>query len=125
MLREQGFRMRDYDPCFAADPGTLECTYDFITCTETVEHFHQPRTEFDRLAGLLRPGGLLAVMTEWLDEDENRFENWWYARDPTHVSFYSRQTLTWIARQWSWTLSLPCTNVAFWQVAPRNYCLDA
>ena len=42
MLEEQGFRMNLYDPFFAPSTDALERTYDFITCTETVEHFYQP-----------------------------------------------------------------------------------
>ena len=67
MLEEQGYRMSLYDPFFAPSPDALERRYDFITCTETVEHFYQPGKEFRRLDRLLRSGGWLGVMTEMLE----------------------------------------------------------
>jgi hypothetical protein len=120
MLQEQGFQMRDYDPCFAPDPSVLRCTYDFVTCTETAEHFHRPREEFDRLNGLIRPGGCLGLMTEWLDGYEDRFGAWWYALDATHVCFYSLQTLNWIAAHWGWSMDTPRRNVTFWRTGTNG-----
>jgi hypothetical protein len=114
MLAEHGFAMRIYDPFFAPDEAVLQRQYDFITCTETVEHFHRPAEEFARLAGLLRPGGWLGVMTE-MQSDDDRFLNWWYARDPTHVCFYRRQTMEWIANHWNWRVLHPRKNVTLFQ----------
>lgn len=118
MLGEAGFPTAVYDPYFAPDPAALERTYDFITCTETAEHFFAPAAEFDRLDALLRPGGLLAVMTTLLT-DEQAFENWWYARDPTHVCFYRPRTMEWIARRYRWDLERPHANVALFRKAAR------
>jgi hypothetical protein len=42
MLAEAGHAMALYDPFFRPDPAALERDYDFITCTETAEHFHHP-----------------------------------------------------------------------------------
>ena len=44
--------------------------YDFITCTETAEHFVAPRDDFLRLDGMLARGAWLGVMTETLDDWE-------------------------------------------------------
>jgi SAM-dependent methyltransferase len=110
MLEERGFRMRLFDPFFAPDAGALELTYDFVTCTETVEHFHRPAGEFARLDGLLRPGGILAVMTEPVPEDRPLGE-WRYARDPTHVCLYRPRTMEWIARWCGWRLESPGRGV--------------
>lgn len=112
MLRQAGMDVRDYDPCFAPDPAALSCDYDFITCTETVEHFHHPGREFARLDELLRPSGCLAVMTETLGPDV-RFSDWWYLRDPTHVCFYRPETMRWIAGWRNWRMISPRGNVTF------------
>jgi hypothetical protein len=114
MLRERGFRVALYDPFFAPDPAVLRQTYAFVTCTETVEHFFSPAEEFARLDALLRPGGLLGVMTELLEEGR-ALEGWRYARDPTHVSFYHEETLRWIAGWYGWTLERPGRNVALFR----------
>lgn len=98
ILREAGHEVALYDPFFAADAGVLEQTYDFITCTETAEHFHHPADEFRRLAAMLNPGGTLAVMTMF-QTDDARFETWHYRLDPTHVVFYRPETFTRLAHQ--------------------------
>ena len=103
MLQEQGFSMAVYDPFFAPDRSALARRYDFITCTETAEHFFEPGVEFDRLNGLLRPGGWLGVMTEAYTGNPP-FEQWRYARERTHVSFYQPETMQWLARAYGWSL---------------------
>jgi SAM-dependent methyltransferase len=111
MLREAGHRVALYDPVFAPDARVLEAVYDFVTCTETAEHFHDPAREFARLDMLLRPGGILALMTQF-QSDEARFANWNYRRDPTHVVFYREETLRWIASHHDWDCVFPRRNVA-------------
>lgn len=114
MLTERGFPTAVWDPFFAPDPAALGRTYDFVTCTETAEHFFRPGEEFRRLDGLLATPGWLAVMTGIL-EDDGAFETWWYARDPTHVCFYRRETLAWIADARGWALTLPAPTVALFR----------
>lgn len=103
MAAEAGYRMANYDPLFARDEAVLQRQYDFITCTEAAEHFHDPAAEFSRMAGLLKPGGWLGLMTELHDEVED-FSGWWYHRDPTHVVFYSTMTLRWLAACHGWEI---------------------
>lgn len=114
MLEERGYRMRIYDPVFAPDTGVLGDRYDFVTCTETAEHFAEPGREFRRLDGLLRPGGWLAVMTQLLLRDE-AFGGWGYQRDLTHVAFYRPETLAWIAGWMGWRLETPEPHVALFR----------
>ena len=111
MLREAGHRVAVYDPLFHPDPAPLSATYDFITCTETAEHFHQPWAEFDRLNRMLRPGGWLGLMT-CFQTDDTRFARWYYRRDPTHVVFYRAATLRLIARRLGWRCAIPASNIA-------------
>ena len=114
MLGEAGHPTVEYDPFFAPDTSLLERRYDFITCTETVEHFFDPAAEFARLDSMLRPGGWLGVMTTMRD-DARSFTHWWYVRDRTHVCFYRPRTMEWIARRFDWSLELPDTNVALFR----------
>ena len=111
MLRERGFAVALFDPFFAPDESVLRQGYDFIICTEVVEHFHRPAEEFDRLGELLLPGGLLAVMTCFQSGDE-RFAGWHYRRDPTHVTFYREKTLRFLAKQRGWSCEIPVKDVA-------------
>ncbi len=111
MLAEAGHPTRLWDPFFAPDRTVLVRQWDFVTCTETAEHFFEPGEEFDTLHRLLRPGGILAVMTRPLVDDD-AFRGWWYRRDPTHVAFYRPETFVWIERRWAWDLE---------QVAPTVF----
>lgn len=112
MLSQAGHSMRLYDPFFFPDATVLDQQFDFVTCTEVAEHFHQPHAEFTRMVALLKPGGLLALMTSF-QHDDSRFADWHYRRDPTHVTFYKQETFDFIAAEFSLTCKIPCKNVAF------------
>lgn len=114
MMAEAGHEVAIYDPFFAPDRTVLEQTYDFITCTETAEHFQNPHKEFTLLNSFLRTGGWLGVMTQILDDD-TRFANWWYIRDETHVAFYRQETMAWIADHFGWTMEMAGKNVVLFQ----------
>ena len=93
LLAEAGLRCENYDPFFF--PAWPAGTFDFLFATEVVEHFHRPADEWPRMLSLLKPGGILTVMTApW--EDLDAFRTWGYASDETHVAFYHRRTLEWI-----------------------------
>ncbi|MDZ7590695.1 MAG: class I SAM-dependent methyltransferase [Rubrivivax sp.] len=111
MLIEAGHRMAVYDPLFFDEPKLLSEQYDFITCTEVVEHFHHPWDEFARFDCMLKPGGWLAVMTTF-QTDDAAFAAWHYRRDPTHVVFYRETTFRTIAAHHHWRCEIPCANVA-------------
>lgn len=111
MLREAGHEMALYDPFFHPDPQALEQSYDFVTCTETAEHFHRPAEEFGRLMALVRPGGWVAIMT-CFQTDDARFRDWHYRKDPTHVVFYREETLRHLAAARGWLCEVPVKNVA-------------
>jgi len=119
MLRARGFRAEGYDPFFAPRDELLERTWDFITCTEVIEHLHAPGREFERLAGLLRPGARLAVMTDLLAPG-TELSTWYYLRDPTHVCFYRDETFEWLARRHGWRLERPDARVAIFQPPRRE-----
>ena len=114
MLTQDGFKIELYDPFFFPNKGVLSKQYDFITCTETVEHFCDPFKEFNILNDLLKPGGWLGVMTSFLTSDE-MFESWYYRRDPTHVSFYCEKTFQVIASQRNWKCEIKSKDVVLLQ----------
>jgi len=116
IFEEQGFKMALYDPYFAANENVLKQSYDFVTCCETAEHFFNPKKQFDLLNQVLRCDGWLGVMTQILKEGE-MFEDWYYAKDPTHVSFYSHKTMQWLAQRYGWKVLIPRENVILFQKA--------
>lgn len=111
MLREAGHSIALYDPFFAPDPAPLQEHYDFITCTEAAEHFHDPAREFERFDALLRPGGWLGLMT-CFQTDDAQFARWHYRLDPTHVVFYRESTVRWLTRHFGWECEIPAPDVA-------------
>lgn len=114
MFEEAGFPMDVYDPFFHPASRPKDSGYGFVTCTEALEHFRQPRAELDLMERLLKPGGWLAIRTQRL-EDWSEFERWHYRRDPTHVAFYSEATMRWIGRRYDWACEFPAPHVTCFQ----------
>lgn len=93
ILAREGYRCEDYDPHFV--DNDLNKKYDFIFSTEVFEHFCYPRRDIENIVNLLQPNGILTVMTErWTDLE--KFRNWYYSRDPSHVVFYHDKTFEYI-----------------------------
>ncbi len=97
MLTEAGHQVALFDPYYQPDRTPLKQSYDFITCTEAIEHFYQPRREWHLLLSLLKPGGYLGLMTK-LVRNPTAFAQWHYKNDLTHVSFFSEATFTYLAQ---------------------------
>ena len=103
ILQQAGFSVQLYDLYYYPDSSVLDSSvlnrqYDFITATEVIEHLGQPWPILQMLWQILQPGGILGLMTKQLI-DRRRFANWHYIRDPTHIAFYSRDTLLWLAEK--------------------------
>jgi len=89
LLEAEGLRCDNYDPFFY--PIFPIKKYDYLFCTEAAEHFFKPGEELIKIKKLLKPGGILTIMSElWHDLDH--FQTWYYAKDFTHVSFYHLKT---------------------------------
>ncbi|MFP4407789.1 MAG: class I SAM-dependent methyltransferase [Spirochaetaceae bacterium] len=123
MLDEAGHEVSCYDPFYAPDPRVLDLQYDFITATEVLEHLHRPAETLDLFDAILRPGGYLGVMTEFLT-DESRFAGWYYRQDLTHVVFYAEATLRRIAQLRGWAVEIPRKNVAIFRKSGRKKPYD-
>lgn len=101
VMREEGFDVDIYDLYYAPDKVFDGKRYDVITSTEVFEHFSDPIKEITMLVDHLNDGGLLAVMTLFHYNNEERFKKWWYRHDPTHISFYAHQTIHYIAERFN------------------------
>lgn len=110
MLREAGHQMWLWDPFFAPNPEVLNQQYDFISCTEAIEHFVKPALEWQRWMTMLRPSGVLAIMTSYYPTAE-QFGQWHYKRDPTHISFFQAATFHYLAQRDQLTVSFPAKDV--------------
>lgn len=103
IMRRRGFRIVAYDPIFRPVNWALWGSYDFVLCSDVVEHFHDPADEFDRLGKLLRPGGWLGILRSFRTEDAF-LGAWRFRRDPTRVAFYCDATLRHIAASRGWVI---------------------
>lgn len=97
MFEESGHEMTLFDHFYAPGGAALNQQYDFITASEVVEHLHDPGKEMRRLWQCLKPGGLLGIMTQLWSEQPSLAE-WRYKDSASHVSFFSRKTMTWLGQ---------------------------
>lgn len=100
LLTDHGYEVDGYDPNFLVGQS-LKTAYDMVISTETFEHFKNPADEMQKIASLLAPSGYIAVMTQFYIESSptaEKFNNWYYKRDPTHIAFYCTETFAWISR---------------------------
>lgn len=103
-----------YDLYYSPDTSVLEMPYDFVTCTETVEHFREPLRHWDLLISIVKPNGYLGIMTQTIP-DTGTFANWYYIRDLTHLSFYSTQTFEWLASHYALNIVETAANIVIFQ----------
>ena len=94
LLRRRGYRASGYDPFFA--PGLPDAArFDAVVSTEAVEHFRRPDVELQRMADLVRPGGIVVIMTALTDGVAD-LARWHYALDSTHIALYALRTFEWL-----------------------------
>ena len=105
MFEETGYKMKIYDHFYAKDEDALDLYYDFITSTEVIEHLHDPFTVMDKLWSMLKEEGLLALLTQPYP-DKSDFDAWYYKNDPTHVCFFSPETMHWLEKKWKARLEI-------------------
>ncbi len=110
IFANMGFKVDRYDPIYFKNQKILQKKHDFITCTEVAEHFFDPRKEFQFLKSILKKNGYLGIMTQML-ENGKIFNDWWYRKDPTHVTFYQPQTFEWIANWLNLSIEFPDQGV--------------
>ncbi|SMP40458.1 Methyltransferase domain-containing protein [Anoxynatronum buryatiense] len=97
--RDYGYSMDIYDLFYAPEKVYEGKKYDLITSTEVVEHLRDPKAYFRLFRTLLKSDGILAVMTLFHRNDTIHFLNWHYARDRSHISFFTPKTMQYLAEQ--------------------------
>lgn len=98
LLALKSYEPELWDPFFHPDTSVLQKQYDFITCSETIEHFYHPLREFQLMYEILKPKGTLYCKTALLPE-KSAFADWYYKNDHTHVVFYSPESINWIQKK--------------------------
>jgi SAM-dependent methyltransferase len=93
LLAGLGYACDIYDPLFVPTRRWRQRSYGCIILHEVAEHLADPKKTLASLAKRLAPGGILAIRTRFPPQEEDSFSVWWYRMDPTHVSFYSPESL--------------------------------
>jgi SAM-dependent methyltransferase len=71
-----------------------EGSFDVVTLIDVLEHFVDPLGALRRAAALLRPGGLLYVVTPDIGSLSSRLlRGYWWGLRPAHLYYFSRATL--------------------------------
>ena len=114
MLENYGHKVALFDKFYSKDTSVFNRKYDFITATEVIEHLSNPMTEINRLIKCLNDGGYLAVMTQMLTSKID-FSNWYYKNDPSHIGFFSKKTLSYLASKFDLEVEFISERVIFFK----------
>jgi hypothetical protein len=119
LFEEAGYACDNYDLHYFNDPAVLEKQYDFLTCSETMEHFFRPRDEFEQFLKMVKPGGWIGIMTQ-LREPDSSFDKWFYKDDATHLCFFSRKSFQWLETQYDLKLEFHPDGVMLFQCLGKS-----
>jgi SAM-dependent methyltransferase len=103
LLREANWLSTSYDPFIdrSTHPAQLG-NFELITAFEVFEHVPDVQQLMADLRALITPGGLILFSTLLSDGNIDPLQrlSWWYAAPRNgHISLYSKQSLTQLARQ--------------------------
>lgn len=93
LSKEYKYDMAIYDLYYAPQTTYKNTTYDLLTCTEVVEHLKDPLSYFKHFKELVKPGGVIGIMTLFHPRDDSKFCDWHYRRDMTHIAFFTPKTM--------------------------------
>ncbi len=92
ILRGRGWVCDTFDPLYGYPGEDLAPGYGMIILCEVIEHLRDLRASLEDVARLLDAAGAVAVRTRCYP-GTGRFSAWWYARDSTHINFFSPEAL--------------------------------
>ena len=98
-------------------------TFDLIIALEVVEHLHDLWSEFQEIDKVLSPGGIFlcstALSNPFIEQNDavQKFSEWWYKDDFTHVNFFCNATLARLGERMNWDVDI-YANKAFVMIKP-------
>lgn len=96
------YQVNIYDYFYAKDESVFNKMYDAVTSTEVFEHLWNPNKTMEKLKSCLKPNGILAIMTLFHPRNQIKFFDWYYIRDPSHVTFYTPKTFEVLAKRYGY-----------------------
>ena len=119
IMKKDGYKIDVYDPFFFPNSNIFLKKFNFIACSEVVEHLFKPYEEFIKIDNLMDYNAWFGVMTSFMTEDY-LFKDWHYRRDPTHVVFYKKKPFEVIAYQNNWNVLFPSKNIVLFNKIDPN-----
>ncbi len=110
LLTESGYEMRYYDLFYQPDTSVFDEKFDFITCCEVIEHAYGAFETWEQIDQILKSGGVLVLKTQLYDFGVY-FKNWYYKNDKTHVVFYTRKSINWVAKHFKLKVEFVGDNI--------------
>jgi len=98
LTRDYGYDMDIYDLYYAPEKNYIGKKYDLVTSTEVAEHIDFPLAYFRLLKGCLTEEGNISMKTQFHKNNAFHFSDWHYARDKSHIGFYTEKTMATIAK---------------------------
>lgn len=114
LFETAGHECANFDKFYANDTSALKTNYDYICSSEVIEHLRDPAATLHMLFSILRPKGILGIMTK-LYYKEQEFAGWYYKNDPTHIAFYSEKTMHFIADKYNKTAVIIEPDIVLFQ----------
>jgi hypothetical protein len=119
LLNARGLACTAYDPLYGR--AQVAGPYALIIICEVIEHLRDLRGELARLHDLLAPDGKILVRTQpYPSVDE--IPAWWYSRDPTHLNFFSEDTLAHAAMLIGLSSTRLIKDTFVWAQSPAVLC---
>lgn len=112
ILGNKGFHCDSFDPLFNLRCNNDTLIYDIIVVCEVIEHLRLLQNELSFIKQRLKPDGIVIIRTQ-LYPDADKFLNWWYIQDLTHINFFSPVTITFVASLLNRTVSFTSEKDVF------------
>lgn len=81
-----------YDYYYAKQEEVFQKKYDLITSIEVFEHLENPLVVLNKFYEILNEHGIVSIMTLFHPKNKQAFFEWFYIRDPSHITFYTTKT---------------------------------
>ncbi|MDD2448543.1 MAG: class I SAM-dependent methyltransferase [Sulfurimonas sp.] len=101
LIERNGVRCDRYDLFYFPQKVYKDKSYDLIVSTEVIEHLESPLEVLQELSSHLKEGAYLLLMTRFHPQNDEKFLEWFYIRDVTHIGFFSLKTFEHLASKLS------------------------
>ncbi len=101
LLEKNGVSCDRYDLFYFPQKVYKDKKYDLIVSTEVIEHLASPLEVLEELSLHLKEGAYLLLMTRFHPQNDEKFLEWFYIRDITHIGFFSLKTFEYLASKLS------------------------